>query len=150
MIKNLDLKSLMTQALVLGGQAEKENEVPVGAIITYQGNIIAQGINQVISNCDPTAHAEIIALRQAALHLNTPNLSNCDLYVTLEPCAMCAAAISLARIRVVCFGAYDFKGGGVDHGAKVFNYSLHKPQVYGGIMQEECGDLLKRFFSSKR
>lgn len=142
----------MSHALTVAQQTAELDEVPVGAVIVHDGIIIAQAGNAVISHHDPTAHAEILVLREAAHFLKSPRLETCDLYVTLEPCAMCAYAISLARIRRLYFGAYDPKGGGVDHGAKVFSHATchHRPEVFGGIMEQECSQLLKEFFSDKR
>jgi len=132
--------------------AQDAGEVPVGAVIVENGEVISAAYNQNIALKDPTAHAEVLALRQAALTKESHRLDGCDLYVTLEPCPMCAAAISLARIRRVYYGAFDEKSGGVDNGARVFNQSSchHKPDVYSGINEKECSLLLKEFFSKKR
>lgn len=144
----------MTSAFKLAEQALKCNtpEVPVGAVIVHQQQIIASAHNQTLALADPCAHAEILALRAAGHYLQSPHLSECDLYVTLEPCPMCAYAISLARIRVLYFGAYDIKGGGVDHGPRIFNSSSchHRPQVFGGLMADQSTELLQRFFVTKR
>src|SRR5690606_32459812 len=128
------------------------SEVPVGAVIVHGGAIVAQAHNRVIQDRDPTAHAEILVIRQACALFKTARLEGCDLYVTLEPCAMCAQAISLARLRRVYFGAYDPKSGGVEHGAKVFSHPTchHKPEIYGGIKAQSCGLLLKNFFKERR
>ncbi len=144
--------SFMAQAITAAQQAQKLDEVPVGAVIVSDGYIIASGYNTVIMQCDPTAHAEINVIRAASIALGTPNLSNCDLYVTLEPCAMCAQAIAWARIKRLYFGAYDIKSGGVENGARIFSSISchHRPQVYGGIMATECGNLVSEFFHSKR
>ncbi len=134
-------------------QAKKafaQDEVPVGAVIAQGDKVLASTYNLVITTSDPTAHAEILALRAASQILGTTYLDDCDLYVTLEPCAMCAAAIALARIRCLYFGAYDPKGGGVDHGAEVFKHSIHKPKVIGGVNETECANLLIDFFKTKR
>lgn len=138
-------------------EAEKafsEDEVPVGAVIVdYKNNkIIASCHNINIKSNDPTAHAEIEAIRKACLLKNTTILDDCDIYVSLEPCPMCAQAISISRFRRLYFGAYDIKSGGVEHGAKIFSSTSchHKPDVYGGIMEKECGDILKKFFKGKR
>ncbi|MDJ1257921.1 MAG: nucleoside deaminase [Candidatus Midichloria sp.] len=127
-------------------------EVPVGAVIVCGKQIITKVHNLSISNIDITAHAEILALREASHKLQTRYLTECDLYVTLEPCAMCAYAISLARIRRLYFGAYDPKTGGVDHGPCIFAHSSthHKPEYYGGIEERRCSELLKDFFINKR
>jgi tRNA(adenine34) deaminase len=142
----------MTIALDIARQTAIQGEVPVGAVLVYEGMVIAQAGNTVLTTHDPTAHAEILVLRSAAQKLKTPRLEGCDLYVTLEPCAMCAQAISLARIRRLYFGAYDSKGGGVEHGAKVFSHATchHRPQVFGGILEQECSQLLKAYFHNKR
>ena len=138
-------------------QAEKafaQDEVPVGAVIveTSSRKIIASAHNEMVRMQDPTAHAEMLAIRRALVELGEDRLRNCDLYVTLEPCPMCAQAISFARIRRLYFGAYDLKGGGVDHGAKIFNASSchHSPEIIGGLEKEACAALLKRFFERKR
>lgn len=142
----------MLDALEMARQAQAGGDIPIGGVLVYQGEIIAHAGNQVYQGCDPTAHAEILLLRQGAQKRQTPFLVDCDLYVTLEPCAMCAQAIAWARIRRVYFGAYDPKGGGVIHGAKVFEQPTchHRPEVIGGLMEEACGDLLKDYFKHKR
>jgi tRNA(Arg) A34 adenosine deaminase TadA len=139
-------------ALAQARIAAKNGEVPVGAVVVKDGKIISEAYNLVETNRDPTAHAEILAIRSACEIMNSPRLTGCDLYVTLEPCAMCAQAISLARISRLYFGAYDEKGGGVESGARIFSHSTcnHKPEVYGGINESECGELLKEFFREKR
>jgi tRNA(adenine34) deaminase len=127
-------------------------EVPVGCIIVHEDRVIARAGNRTKSLKDPTAHAEIIALRQASTFLGSAILNTCDLYVTLEPCAMCAGALAWARLRHVYFGAYDPKSGGVDHGARVFDHPTchHKPLVTGGLLDTQGGDLLRTFFQEKR
>lgn len=142
----------MKQALNMAMLALNYDEVPIGAVIKNHtsNEIIAQNHNKVITNIDSTAHAEILVLREAATLLQSVYLDSCDIYVTLEPCAMCAHAISLARVRRLYFGASDIKSGGVEHGAKVFNYSNHKPEVYGGIMSSECSGIITKFFRNKR
>ncbi len=141
-------------AINLAKKAAESGEIPVGAVIvdSKTGEIIAQSSNKTEQNNDPTAHAEILAIKEACKVKNSPRISDCDLYVTLEPCPMCATAISFARIRRVYFGAYDPKGGGIDHGARIFNQPTchHKPEVYGGINEQECGEILKDFFKDKR
>ena len=128
-------------------------EVPVGAIIvnSQDNMVIARSGNKVEELKDPTAHAEILVIREATGLLGT-RIQSCDLYVTLEPCSMCASAASLARIRRLYYGAYDIKSGGVDHGARIFNHSNchHKPEVYGGIKEETSRQLLKKFFANRR
>lgn len=138
-------------------EAEKafvQDEVPVGAIIVEASSrkIIARAHNEMVRAQDPTAHAEMLAIRRALVEMGEDRLRNCDLYVTLEPCPMCAQAISFARIRRLYFGAYDLKGGGVDHGAKIFNAPSchHVPEIMGGLEQEKCAALLKDFFEKKR
>ncbi len=143
----------MTSALQQARAAAAAGEVPVGAVLTGpDGAILATAHNQVETGHDPTAHAEIMVIRAAAKALGTPRLAGCDLYVTLEPCAMCAQAISLARIRRLYFGAYDPKGGGVEHGARVFSHPTchHAPEVYGGLQEAEAAEMLKRFFAERR
>lgn len=139
-------------ALSLARKAAATGEVPIGAVIVKDGKIIATAHNLTETNNDPTAHAELLAIRSACETLKTPRLEGCDLYVTLEPCAMCAAAISFARIRRVYYGAADEKGGGVEHGARFFSQPTchHKPEVYGGISEQECGELLTAFFRDRR
>lgn len=140
-------KNFIKFALDEAIKAEARMSVPVGAVVVMNDKIIAKAGNEVIKNNDPTAHAEILAIRRACEFLDTTYLTKCDLYVTLEPCAMCAQAISLARIRRLYFGAYDAKYGAVEHNAKVFDYALHKPEIVGGVMETECSDLLKKFFA---
>lgn len=144
--------SFMQDSIAQARIAVASGEVPVGAVLVKDGKIIASAHNMVETAYDPTAHAEIIAIRAAGRILNSPRLVDCDLYVTLEPCAMCAQAIALARIRRLYFGAFDEKGGGVEHGARIFSQSTcnHKPEIYGGINEEECSALLKEFFVGKR
>jgi tRNA(Arg) A34 adenosine deaminase TadA len=126
----------------------------VGAVVVDpdQGRILGAAGNRVEALSDPTAHAEMLALRAAALVLGSPRLVGCDLYVTLEPCPMCAAAISFARIRRLYFGAYDPKGGGVVHGPQIYRHPTchHRPDVYGGIREEDAGRLLRAFFRNRR
>lgn len=143
----------MERALVLAGEAAEAGEVPVGAVIvSAKGGIIGEGCNRILSDADPTAHAEIVAIRAAAAALGTERLIDCDLYVTLEPCTMCAGAISLARIRRVYFGCSDPKGGGVEHGACFFDQPTchHRPEVYGGIDEQRAAKLLTEFFGARR
>ena len=144
--------SYMKLALEVAERAAGRGEVPVGAVIVQDGKLLVRAGNRVEADNDPTAHAEILAIRAAAEILGTPRLTRCDLYVTLEPCAMCAAAISMARIRRLYFGAYDPKGGGVENGPRFFGQPTchHAPDVYGGIAESECGELLKEFFRELR
>ena len=143
----------MTTALVLARDAMAEGEVPVAAIITNaEGEVIAKASNRVERDGDPTAHAEMLVIREAVAQLGQQRLNDCDLWVTLEPCPMCAGAIAHARLRRVYYGAEDPKSGGVSHGARVFNHPTchHKPEVYSGISGEAASQLLKEFFQSKR
>lgn len=142
----------MEQALLEAQKAFEQDEVPVGAVIVQNGKIIARAHNKNIISSDPTAHAEIIALRQAAEINQSSRLDKCDIYVTLEPCSMCASAISLARIRRVYYAASDKKFGAVENGARIFNASSchHKPDIYSGIFEEEGKSILQRFFKEKR
>jgi len=132
--------------------AAKAGEVPVGAVIVSAGEIIAEASNATREAFDPTGHAEIRVIRMAAERLGQDRLLGCDLYVTLEPCAMCAGAISHARIARLYYGASDSKGGGVEHGARVFEHKqcLHRPEVYSGIGEAEAADLLRKFFRDRR
>jgi tRNA(Arg) A34 adenosine deaminase TadA len=148
------MQHYMHQAINEAKAAAMRNEVPVGAVLVEfrTGTIFASAGNTVLENNDPTAHAEINVIRIACRQKLSTYLDACDIYVTLEPCAMCAQAISNARIRRIYYGAYDPKSGGVDHGARVLQSSSchHKPDVYGGIMESDCGSLLTAFFKSKR
>ena len=132
--------------------AAAQGEVPVGALVTRGDEVIATGRNRMRIDNDPTAHAEIVALRGAARALGTPRLDECDLWVTLEPCAMCAGAIALARIRRLFFAAADPKGGAVIHGPRLFGQPTchHRPEVYGGIAAADAAALLKDFFRARR
>lgn len=143
----------MEQALVLAKAAAEAGEVPVGAVLVDpDGQVAASASNRTETDQDPTAHAEILAIRQGAKLLGAPRLEGFSLYVTLEPCAMCAAAISFARLAAVYYGAYDPKGGGVDHGPRFFQQPTchHAPQVFGGLMETDCRSLLQSFFQSRR
>jgi cytosine deaminase len=140
----------MKLAIEEAKKASLRGSVPVGAVIVLQDKVIASAGNEVLKNADPTAHAEIICIGMACRHLNCSILKHCDIYVTLEPCAMCAQAISLARISRLYFGAYDSKYGGVVHGCRVFNYSLHKPEIVGGISETLCTEILQNFFKDRR
>ncbi len=142
----------MDMALAQARLAQDKGEVPVGAVIVHQGEIVATGHNLIRINKDPTAHAEIIALRAAAKYLGNERLIDCDLYVTLEPCAMCAGAISHARIRRLYYGAADEKAGAVDHGIRFFDHTNchHRPDVYGGISETKCQMMLRDFFQTLR
>ena len=144
----------MSIALAEARAAAARGEVPVGAVVTdaRTGAVLARAGNRVEEFSDPTAHAEILVIRAAAAALGTPRLTECDLTVTLEPCAMCGQAIALARLRRLSFGAYDPKGGGVEHGARVFEQSTchHRPEVVGGIEEIAAGALLRAFFQERR
>lgn len=142
----------MSIALEEARAAGARGEVPVGCVVVRDGTIVARAGNRTIADHDPTAHAELIAIRAAASTLGSERLADCDLYVTLEPCAMCAAAMSFARIRRLYFGAADAKGGAVEHGVRFFAAPTchHRPEVYGGINESECGELLKSFFQARR
>lgn len=143
----------MDIALAEARAAAVRGEVPVGAVVLGpDGAVLAQAGNQVEAACDASAHAELVALRMAAAARGSPRLADCDLVVTLEPCPMCAQAISFFRIRRLVFGAYDPKGGGVEHGARVFDAPSchHRPEVVGGVREGEAGALLRTFFAGKR
>jgi tRNA(Arg) A34 adenosine deaminase TadA len=143
----------MRRALELADEAATAGEVPVGAVVTCGvDEIIAEARNDMRGSSDPTAHAEMVAIRAAAAKLGTSRLDGCTLWVTLEPCAMCAAATSLARLKAVRFAAEDPKGGGVVHGARIFAQPTchHRPDVLGGIGEEEAAVQLKRFFAERR
>jgi tRNA(adenine34) deaminase len=142
----------MRRALDLAAEAAAAGEVPVGAVITRDGAILAEAGNAMRGAVDPTAHAEMVAIRAAAARLGTARLDDCELWVTLEPCAMCAAAIGLARFKELRFAAEDPKGGGVVHGPRIFAQPTchHRPDVLGGIGEEEAGELLRRFFAERR
>lgn len=142
----------MRRALDLAAIAAEAGEVPVGAVVTLNGEILAEARNAMREQLDPTAHAEMMAIREAATRLGSPRLDGCELWVTLEPCAMCAAAIALARIGKLSFAAEDPKGGGVLHGARVFAQPTchHRPDVLSGIGEAEAAEQLKAFFASRR
>lgn len=142
----------MALALAEAKKAGERGEVPVGAVLVRDGNLIAAAGNQVEEWADPTAHAEMLVIRETARLLGMPRLVGTDLYVTLEPCPMCATALSFARIGRIFFGAFDPKGGGVDHGPRIFEQPTchHRPEVFGGISEQECADLLVNFFEAKR
>jgi tRNA(adenine34) deaminase len=142
----------MDKAIEQAKLARSHGDVPIGAVIVLDGEVIASAGNEIVLSNDPTAHAEMLVLRRTAQALGTARLVDCDLYVTLEPCPMCAQAIAFARIRRLYYGAYDPKGGGVDHGPKIFTQKTcnHKPEVYGGIQEQQCASLLLDFFNEKR
>jgi tRNA(Arg) A34 adenosine deaminase TadA len=142
----------MRRALELAREAAAAGEVPVGAVVTLGEEIVAETRNAMRGSSDPTAHAEMEAIRDAADKLGASRLDDCTLWVTLEPCAMCAAAIALARLKALRFGAEDPKGGGVVHGPRIFAQPTihHRPDVLGGIGEEEAGELLRGFFAERR
>jgi tRNA(adenine34) deaminase len=146
-------RSPMALALAEAEAAAARGEVPVGAVLVDgEGRLIAAAGNRAEADHDPTAHAEMLVLRAGAAQLGAKHLAECDLYVTLEPCAMCAAAIALARLRRLYFGAYDPKGGAVEHGPRLFDQPTthHRPEVYGGIEERHAGELLRGFFRDRR
>ena len=144
----------MRRAMSLAQAAAEAGEVPVGAVVVdaASGAVIAGAHNRVEAERDPTAHAEILAIRAAGARLGSPRLAGCDLYVTLEPCPMCAQAIAFARLRRLYFAAYDPKGGGVEHGPRIFTQPTchHRPEIYGGIGEGEAAALLRAFFARRR
>ena len=146
------MASFMEIALDEARAAAARGEVPVGCVVVRDGEVVARAGNRTLADKDPTGHAELLAIRQAAAALGSERLSDCDLYVTLEPCAMCAAAMSFARIRRLCFGAGDPKGGAVENGVRFFASPTchHRPQVYGGINESESAALLREFFQARR
>jgi tRNA(adenine34) deaminase len=146
------MKEPMELALAEARRAAERSEVPVGAVIVRGGEVVAAAGNRTLELRDPTAHAEMLAIREAANRVGSERLSECDLYVTLEPCTMCAAAISFARIRRLYYGAADPKGGAVEHGVRFFESTAchHRPDVYGGIAETESAALLKSFFAERR
>src|SRR5690348_16902618 len=149
---NFPLPLPMRRALNLAAEAAADGEVPVGAVVTLGDELVAEKRNAMRGSNDPTAHAEMEAIRAAAERLGTPRLDECTLWVTLEPCAMCAAAIAIARVKALRFGAEDPKGGGVVHGARIFAQSTchHRPDVLGGIGESEAAEQLRRFFAERR
>ena len=142
----------MARALELAREAERAGEVPIGAVVVRDGVILGEGHNAPRALADPTAHAEILALRRAAAALGNERLDGCELWVTLEPCAMCAGAIAHARIARLYYAAPDPKGGAVEHGSRVFEQkqTLHRPEVYSGMGEEEAAGLLRDFFAERR
>ena len=145
-------QALMQMALSEARAAMAAGEVPVGAVVVRHGQVIATGRNSPMDAHDPTAHAEINAIRAAAQVLGNYRLDDCEMYVTLEPCAMCAAAIAAARLERVVYGASDPKSGGVEHGARVFSHpqAHHRPEVVAGVAEAESAALLKDFFAGRR
>ncbi len=142
----------MELALDEARAAEAVGEVPVGCVVVLDGQAVAGAFNRTVSDRDPTAHAEMLAIRAAAARIGSERLVDCDLYVTLEPCPMCAAAISFARIRRLYYAAADPKGGAVDNGVRLYGSPTchHRPEVYGGIGEDEAATLLREFFRERR
>jgi tRNA(adenine34) deaminase len=147
-----EMASFMDMALEEARAAGERGEVPVGCVIVRTGAVVARAGNRTLADRDPTAHAEIVAIRAACAVLGSERLAGCDLYVTLEPCAMCAGAIAFARIRRLYYGAPDPKGGAVDNGVEFFTSPAchHRPEIYGGIAELEASALLKSFFQERR
>ena len=146
-------RSYMNMALEEAAKAFERGEVPIGAVIVENfGNIVARAGNETRARLDPSAHAEVLAIREACTVLKTERLVTCDMYVTLEPCAMCAALIANARIRRIYFAASDPKSGGIQQGARIFDrkQTHHVPEIYSGIGEEKAAELLRNFFSKKR
>ena len=143
----------MSLAIEEALKASSVDFVPVGAVVVStigQKSVVASAVNEMKANMDPTAHAEISAIRKACASLEALMLPQCDIYVTLEPCPMCAHAISLARIRRLYFGAYSEKSGGVINGCRVLDHSIHKTEVISGVLETQCSEILKNFFKGKR
>ena len=152
MIRGMTAPSFMDLALKAAEKAGKSGEVPIGCVIVRDYEVIAMASNRTLTDRDPTAHAEILAIRQAAEIIGTERLVDCDLYVTLEPCTMCAGAISLARIRRLYFGASDPKGGAVESGVRFFASSTchHVPEIYSAVGEQKAAALLRDFFKARR
>ena len=151
MIEDVDV-TFMRQAIELARKGRESNEVPVGAVVTFKGEIIGKGFNKCIQNHDPTAHAEIIAIRAAAKHVGNYRLNECNLYVTLEPCLMCFGALVHTRISKLIYGAEDIKTGALQYNKDQVNFTKlnHKFEITSGILKEECAELLSSFFKEKR
>jgi tRNA(adenine34) deaminase len=145
-------RDFMRQAIDLAERANAAGEVPVGALVVHRGSIVGVGWNQPIGRNDPTAHAEIVALRSTAARLETYRLSGCTMYVTLEPCTMCAAALVHARVDRVVFGAWDPQAGAAGSALNILNSPVmnHRVDAFGGVLAEECSDLIARFFAARR
>jgi tRNA(adenine34) deaminase len=148
----MNVPSFMDLALKAAEKAGKSGEVPIGCVIVRDGGVVAAAGNRTIGDRDPTAHAEVLAIREAAEKLGSERLTDCDLYVTLEPCTMCAGAISFARIRRLYYGAADDKGGAVESGVRFFGRPTchHAPEVYSGLGESEAAAMLKDFFKQRR
>jgi tRNA(adenine34) deaminase len=146
------MTSFMDMAMAEARAAAAAGEVPIGCVVVNDGAVVARAHNRTIADRDPTAHAEMLALRAASAALGTERLTDCDVYVTLEPCTMCAGALSFARIRRLYYGAADPKGGAVESGVQLFASPTchHRPEVYGGIAEQEAAALLREFFAERR
>ena len=146
------MTAFMDLALQEARAAGERGEVPVGCVVVHDGTVVARAGNRTLADRDPTAHAELVAIRKAAAALGSERLADCDVYVTLEPCAMCAGAIAFARARRLYYGAADPKGGAVDNGVKFFASPSchHRPEIYGGMAEAEASALLRRFFKDRR
>ena len=140
----------MQHALKLAKRALDCDEVPVGALLIFQDRIVAQAYNSCEKNHNSLYHAEMLVIYRGIQYLKTPYLNNCTLYVTLEPCPMCAAAIVQARVGKIVFGAYNPKSGGIEHGSRIFEHASFCPEVIGGVLENQCSELLKSFFYNKR
>lgn len=142
----------MDLALEEARLAEQRGEVPIGAVLVRDGEILSRAGNRTLELNDPTAHAEVLVIREACARLQSQRLPGCDVYVTLEPCPMCATALSFARIRRIYYGAGDEKGGGVDHGPRLYAQPTchHAPEVYSGLAEQDCARILRDFFQSRR
>jgi len=147
-----EFTSFMQDAIRLARNAQETGEVPVGAVVVHDGAIIGRGHNRTKTDHDPSAHAEIMAMREAARHLGSERLTGCDLWVTLEPCTMCAGAISHARINRLYYAAADPKGGAIENGVRFFDTPSchHRPELYTGMMEKDAAALLKGFFAARR
>jgi tRNA(adenine34) deaminase len=152
MIRGMAAPSLMDLALKAAENAGKAGEVPIGCVIVLNNEVIAEAGNRTLADRDPTAHAEILAIRQATKAVGSERLVDCDLYVTLEPCTMCAGAISLSRVRRLYYGAADPKGGAVDSGVRFFAAPTchHVPEVYSAVGESEAATMLRDFFKARR
>jgi tRNA(adenine34) deaminase len=152
MTVRVTMTAFMDMALAEARAAGEAGEVPVGCVIVRNGAVIARSGNRTLSDCDPTAHAEVVAIRAAADVLGSERLDDCDLYATLEPCVMCAGALAFARIRRLYYGAADPKGGAVENGVRFFASPSchHRPEIYGGLAAAEASALLRQFFRERR
>jgi tRNA(adenine34) deaminase len=152
MVSSLTASTFMGQALREARAAGARGEVPVGCVIVRGGEVIARAGNRTLTDRDPTAHAEMVAIRAAAATLNSERLQDCDLYVTLEPCAMCAGALAFARVRRLYYGAADPKGGAVESGVQFFATPTchHRPEIYGAMAEVDASSLLREFFRERR